>query len=265
MSYTNYINKLSSETKKALEESSIVNQEIQDLKKYKFSMKHLNDNSIGYTIKYKLKIDEELKNVLNINSYEILLTYFIENEIFINHFHIVYNIYIWKKDIYISFYHTNRDYLQLVHPKIIENILQTNKEISKNIRNKFLNNLILPFSYYIKLLKKEYPVLIQIICNIIETKKLLNNKEEIINSIIKILQIYKFHISEYSSIFISTYKSHEDPIDYLGSSNNSKLELESKLELKSDSESPGLKVCRNKNYRMLYLKHTRNNKVKHLL
>ena len=36
MSYTNYINKLTSETKKALEESSNVNYEIQDLKKYKF-------------------------------------------------------------------------------------------------------------------------------------------------------------------------------------------------------------------------------------
>ena len=214
MSYTNYINKLSSEMKKALEESSNVNHEVQDLKKYKFSMKHLNDNSIGYTIKYKLKIDEEFKNMMNINSYEILLIYFIENEIFINHFHIVYNIYIWKKDIYISFFHTNRDYLQLVYPKIIENILQTIKEISKNIRNKFSNNIILPFSYQIKTLKKEYPVLIQTICNMIQSKKLQSNTEEIIKSIIKIIQINELHIIEYSSIFISTYKFHEDPIEY---------------------------------------------------
>ena len=34
MSYSNYINKLSSETKKALEESSNVNYEIQDLDSY---------------------------------------------------------------------------------------------------------------------------------------------------------------------------------------------------------------------------------------
>ena len=36
------------------------------------------------------------------------------------HFHVVNNIYSWKNDIYISFFHTNRDYLQLVHSKIIQ-------------------------------------------------------------------------------------------------------------------------------------------------
>ena len=126
MSYTNYINKLSSETKKALEESSNVNHEIQDLKKYKYSIKHLNENSIGYTIKYKIIIDKEFKNIMNPNSYEILLCYLIENEIFINHFHVVYHIYIWKKELYVSFFHTNRDYLQLVHPKIIHNCFTAN-------------------------------------------------------------------------------------------------------------------------------------------
>lgn len=154
MSYTNYINKLSSETKKALEESSNVNHEIQDLKKYKYSIKHLNENSIGYTIKYKIIIDKEFKNIMNPNSYEILLCYLIENEIFINHFHVVYHIYIWKKELYVSFFHTNRDYLQLVHPKIIHNILESIKEISINIHIKFTNNIILPFSLQTKILKK---------------------------------------------------------------------------------------------------------------
>jgi len=183
MSYTNYINKLTSETKKALEESSFVNHEIQDLKKYKYSMKHLNENSIGYNIKYKIKIHEEFKNIINPLSYEILMCYFIENEIFLNNFHVVYNIYKWKNEIYISFFHTNKDYLQLVHSKIIENIIQSIKEISRNIRIKFSDSLKIPYSFQLKILRKEYPVLIQTICNIIKSKK-LENSENIINSII---------------------------------------------------------------------------------
>ena len=184
MSYTNYINKLSSETKKALEESSSVNLELQELKKNKYSMKHLNDNTVGYTIKYKIIVEEEFKEIINPISYEILMCYFIENEIFTNNLHIVYNIYNWKNNIYISFFHTNRDYLQNVHSQIIQNIKKTIKEISRNIRIKFSNSINLPFSLQIKILKKEYSILVQTICNIIKSKK-LDNSEDIINSIIK--------------------------------------------------------------------------------
>ena len=109
MSYTNYINKLSSETKKALEESSNVNHEIQDLKRYKYSMKHLNDNTIGYTIKYKIYDENDIYSIMNSNSYEILLFYLIENEIFLNNAYIKYDIYRGKKEeFYISFFHTNK-------------------------------------------------------------------------------------------------------------------------------------------------------------
>ena len=220
MSYTNYINKLSSETKKALEESSNVNQEIQDLKKYKFSMKHLNDNSIGYTIKYKVKIDEEFNNIINPISYDILMCYLIENIIFTNQYQIVYQIYNWKKELYISFFHINQDYLQLTHTKIIKNILQLIKEISKNIRIKFSNNLNLPFSLQIKILKKEYPTLVQTICNNIYNKKLEKKSKEIVTSIINILQINDIEIIEYSSIHLSTYNSKQDPIGYLDTFEN---------------------------------------------
>ena len=82
MSYTNYINKLSSETKKALEESSNVNHEIQDLKKYKYSIKHLNENSIGYTIKYKIII-------YDINKREILYIIFSSYKFFAGNFNIL--------------------------------------------------------------------------------------------------------------------------------------------------------------------------------
>jgi hypothetical protein len=217
MSYTNYINKLSSETKKALEESSNVNQEIQDLKKYKFSMKHLNDNSIGYTIKYKINIDEDFNNIINPVSYEILICYLIENILFIHLYQIVYHIYNFKKEIFISFFHINKDYLQLIHSKIIKNISESTKEISKNIRIKFANNLNLPFSLQIKILKKEYPTLLQTICNKIYFKKLEQKSKEIVTSIIKILQINEIEIIEYSSIQISTYYSNQDPVSYLDS------------------------------------------------
>jgi len=244
MSYTNYINKLSSETKKALEESSSVNHEIQDLKKYKYSMKHLNDNSIGYTIKYKIKIDDELKHIINSLSYEILMCYFIENEIFTNQFHIVYKIYRWKNDTYISFFHTNRDYLQNVHHQIIQNIMQSIKEISRNIQIKFSNSINLPFTLQIKILKKEYPVLIQTICNMAKIKK-IENSEEIINSIIKILQINELQIIESSCVHVSTYQFQEDPIDYLGSLKSEDTE-NSETSMKADDEqSDNLSVNKN--------------------
>ena len=69
MSYTNYINKLSSETKKALEESSNVNNEIQELKKLRFSLPNLNDYLLGYSIKYKIVIDKDIENIINLNNY----------------------------------------------------------------------------------------------------------------------------------------------------------------------------------------------------
>ena len=172
MSYTNYINKLSSETKKALEESSNVNNEIQELKKLRFSLPNLNDYLLGYSIKYKIVIDKDIENIINLNNYEILLYYFIENEKLINKIYIDYNIYYLNGELYISFYHTNYDYLLYIHPKIIQNIKQSTKDLSKNINTKITNNINLPFALKIKILKNEYPVLIQMICNIIYKKKI---------------------------------------------------------------------------------------------
>ena len=270
MSYTNYINKLSSETKKALEESSNVNQEIQDLKKYKFSMKNLNDNSIGYTIKYKIKVDEEFNNIINPNSYEILICYLIENILFTNQYQIVYHIYYWKKEFYISFFHTNQDYLQLIHSKIIKNILQLIKEISKNIRMKFANNLNIPFSLQIKILRKEYPTLIQTICNIVHRKKLEKKSKEIVTSIIKILQINEIEIIEYTSIHLSTYYSNEDPINYLNEFKDLKSEdieiLESETDTETETEidkedNKNIEFI-NKNIRELFWHSPDSNKIK---
>jgi len=216
MSYSNYINKLSSETKKALEESSNVNYEIQDLKKYKYSMKHLNDNTIGYNIRYKIYVDNDILSLMNPNSYEILFSFLIENEIFLNNVYIKYDIYKGKKDeLYISFFHTNKEYLQHIHSVIIQNIKQTIQDISKNFRNKFTSSVDLPYSVKLKIFKKEYPILIQIICNIIQKKKLNENSEEIINSIIKILQINEIKIIETSLIQLNTYLYSEDSIDFL--------------------------------------------------
>jgi hypothetical protein len=267
MSYTNYINKLSSETKKALEESSNVNQEIQDLKKYKFSMKHLNDNSIGYTIKYKVKIDEDFNNIINPISYEILICYLIENILFTNQYQIVYHIYNWKNELFISFFHINKDYLQIIHSKIIKNISEITKEMSKNIRIKFANNLNLPFSLQLKILKKEYTTLIQTIFNKIHDKKLERKSKEIITSIIKILQINDIDIIEYSSLYLSTYNVIEDPINYLENfediedSNNSINEEESDTELETNNNK-NIEFI-NKNIRELFW-HTPESKISNM-
>jgi hypothetical protein len=244
MSYTNYINKLSSDTKKALEESSNVNHEIQDLKKYKFSMKNLNDNSIGYTIKYKIKIDKDFNNIINPISYEILICYLLENILFTNQYQIAYNIYNWKKELFISFFHINKDYLQLIHSKIIKNILELTSEISKIIRIKFASNLNLPFSLQIKILKKEYPTLIQTICNKIRQKKLEKKSNEIVTSIINILQINDINIIEYSSIYLSTYYSNEDPISYL---DNIEDDEDSEHSIKEEESETDIETNDNKN------------------
>jgi hypothetical protein len=216
MSYSNFINKLSSETKKALEESSNVNNEIQDLKKYKYSMKNLNDNTIGYNIKYKIYDENEIYTIMNPNSYEILLFYLIENEIFLNNVYIKYDISRGKKnEFYISFFHTNQEYLQHVHYQIIQNIKQTIQEMSKNMRKTFPDTIILPYLLKLKLLKKEYPILIKIICNIIDKNKLNDYSEEIVKSIIKILQINEIKIIECCSLHLTTYLYNDEPINYL--------------------------------------------------
>ena len=82
MSYTNYINKLSYDTKKALEESSNIHNEIHNLKKNNYSLKYLNDNSIGYKIKYIFDIDKEIQNVNNNIALEIILYYLIMRSIY---------------------------------------------------------------------------------------------------------------------------------------------------------------------------------------
>lgn len=223
-------------------------------------MKNLNNNSIGYTIKYKINIDEDLNNIINPISYEILMCYLIENIIFTHQYHIVYHIYNLKKDLYISFFHTNEEYLQSVHSKIIKNIIQLTKEISKNIRLKFINNLDLPFGLQIKILNKEYPTLIQTICNKINDKKILKKSKEIVISIINILQINNIEIIEYSSIQLSTYCTIPDPIFYLDSTENIENsitednETETETEIKIEKEKEDNKNIEfiNKNIKELF-------------
>jgi hypothetical protein len=78
----------------------------------------------------------------------------------------------------------------------------------------------LPISFKIKILKKEYPIIINIFCNILNKKKLVKNSEEIINALIKIIQINEIQIKQCSDIYISTYKSNDYLIDYLISKKN---------------------------------------------
>jgi hypothetical protein len=242
MSYTNYINKLSYDTKKVLEESSSIHNEILDLKKKNFSLKYLNDNSIGYKIKYIFEIDKEIQNINNSIALEIILYYLIETELFQNNIHLEYVIYFSKNNLYFSLFHTNREYLNNIFPKIIQNIYQSIQELSENIRNKLSNYLTLPIAFKIKILKKEYPIIINIICNILGKKVLTDKSEEIINTIIKIIQFNEIQIKQISDIYLSTYKSIDDPIDYLISkknynNNNNNNVLDNKSDVLSDDES----------------------------
>jgi len=212
MSYSNYINKLSSETKKALEESSIINQE---LRKHKFAFKKYNNNSIGYKLKYTFEIDNEIKNSNYLNALQIIINYILETEIFLNDHFFQYNFQIHKSNLRLSIFHSDKNYLLSLSDDFTININQKISEISHNIRNKFLEINTTPLKLKIKILQKDYPILIHILCNTLSEKKLIEHSETIIDCIIKLLFMNDINIQKDKNIHFSTLKSEEEPINFL--------------------------------------------------
>jgi len=212
MSYSNFINKLSSDTKKALEESSQINQE---LRKHKFAFKKYNNNSIGYKIKYTFEIDNEIKNSYYLTALQIIINFLLETEIFLNECFFQYNFQIYKGNLRLSIFHSDKDYLLTLSDDFIVNVNKKISEISNHIRNKFLEITSTPLKIKIKLLQKDYPILINILCNTIAEKKLIEHSDTIIDCIIKLLFMNDINISRDNNIYLSTLKSEEDPINFL--------------------------------------------------
>ena len=213
MSYSNAINKLSFDTKKVLDDTTNIHRELQ---KHKYAFKKITDNSMGYKIKYSIIIDNEIRNNIYLTALEIIVSYILETTIHKNDIFFQYNFYIHKGTLRLSLFHNDKEYLEICSENIEEIIQQNISYMSQNIRNKFLEIHSTPLKLKLRNLQKDYPVLIDLLCNIITHKKLLEDTEEIVDSLIKLFFINDINIQKDSSIFYTTYKSLEDPIDFLG-------------------------------------------------
>jgi hypothetical protein len=222
MRYSNFINKLSSDTKKALEESTNINAE---LRKHKFAFKKFNNNSIGYKIKYTFEIDNEIKNSNYLIALQIIINYILETEIFLNNQFFQYNFQIYKSNLRLNIFHSDKSYLLSLSDDFITNINKKIHDISQNIRNKFIEINSMPLKIKIKLLQKDYPILINILCNTIEDKKVIEKSHNITDCLIKLLFMNDINISRDNDIYFSTLKSQEDSIGFLTQFSNNNNEI----------------------------------------
>lgn len=241
MSYSNLINKLSSETKKALEESASINKELQAAK---YGLKNYNKNSIGFKYIFTFEIDNEIKNNYYLVALEILINYILEFKIFKNNYFINYQFYIYKTNLKLAIFHSNKRYLEnIVNDGLINEIYDNINNISINVRNKFVEINLIPLKIKLKSIYKEYPILIDIFCNTINEKKIINKSNEVLDCLIKLLFINDINISRNNQIILTTYKSQEEPITFLTQFSISDKENEKeKRERKIDNFPPSKKI-----------------------
>lgn len=235
MSYSSAINKLSYETKKALDDTNNIQRELQ---KHKYAFKKITDNSMGYKIKYSILIDNDIRNNIYLTGLEIIVSYILETIIHQNDIFFQYNFYVYKGTLRLSIFHSDKEYLELCSENIEEIIQKHIVHMSQNIRNKFLEIHSTPLRIKLKNLQKDYPVLIDLICNILSAKKLLEKTEDIVDSVIKLFFINDIDINKDSEIFYTTYKSTEDPIEFLGQLyENSEQNLRKKFKTEEKTNS----------------------------
>jgi len=214
MSYINFINKLSSDVKKVSNDYSHTEEE---LKKYKASLTlfpKFNKNSIGYKIKFLFQLDKEHTDKTNLISLQIIINYIVENFIS-NHelSYFRYHIYENENSLILSLFHTNKNYIELISDNVINYITKELQNLSSQIKAKFINIPNLSTRTKIKILQKEFPILIDILCNTINKKDF--NVPDIIDSIIKLMYINDTIILKDNDIKYTTYISFEDPVEIL--------------------------------------------------
>lgn len=220
MSYTNYINKLSTQTKKAIEDTFTLNEELQKYKNFFNLFPKYNSNSIGYKVRFIFKIDKELSDHIHQSALQAILSYIIE--MFIQNSEMTYfqyNFYVINEHLCLSLFNKNKEYLENISKNLIDFINLEMDNICLKIRSKILD-VPLPLKTKIKIIHKEFPILIDIICNQIKEKKILNKTEEFINAVIKILQLNDISILKDSEIKLETLRSEEDPVAFLTDKSN---------------------------------------------
>jgi len=215
MSYINYINKLSSDTKKVLQETSFIQDELEKYKPlFNLSTKYTS-NSIGYKIKYIFQIDNELSTKIYLDCLKTILTFIVETYLLNNDLiYINYDLQIIDQYLCLSFFHKNSNYIENIGKNIVDYISKELEVISLNIRSKLID-ISLPLKIKLKTLRKEYPILVDIICNIIKEENHLEDVENFVNSLIKLLSINDFNILKDKEVKLETLESLEDPINFL--------------------------------------------------
>jgi len=242
MSNANYINKLASKTDRVIEDTTHLNEEF---KKHKFLFNlfpKYNDNSIGYKVKYTFEIDHELRNDIYLTAFQIIVNYILENEIQKNEMtYFQYSFYVFRGNLRLSLFHPNLKYLESISDNLISVISSKFDQISLKVRSKFIEISSTPLRLKIKTLHKEFPQLIDVCCNIITEKKLLNKSELVIDGIIKILFMNDYTINKESEIRLTTLKSDEDPVTFLSQFNGVENRYEEKKSVKIREVEPLVK------------------------
>jgi len=240
MSYTNYINKLSSETKKVIEEHNTLHEELKKQNLILNLLQNYNDNSIGYKIKYTFHVENEFTNNFSLIALEILINYVLEHHIQKNDmsfFHYSFNIN--DNHLILSLFHSRKDYLATISENLGNIIINGIQNISAKIRPKFVDISSTPFTFKVKILQKQYPILVDILCNKISQNNLNNDIENIVDSLIKLIIINEINLVNKTEILNTTFKSEENSYNFLiENSKKPKVEIKMPETKKAKIEKP---------------------------
>jgi len=216
MSYINYINRLSSDIKKVIDENSQIQDVIKRSQDAYNLMPNFNKNSIGYKLKYIFEIDKEIKSPNNFLALQIIMNYLLEKFIENNEsVYFKYDFYIYNENLYLSIFHNNKNYLESYFDNLINFISSELDTFSMLIRSKFLDLATLSLRIKIKIIQKECPILIDILCNTIKEKRKYDQVNEIVDSIIIITRTNDITILKDIEAKYTTLKSEENTLDFL--------------------------------------------------
>lgn len=216
MNYTNFIYNLNQNVKKIKDENYQIQDDLKKSREYINLIPNFNRNSIGYKIKYFFEIDKEVRNNNYFNGLETILTYILETYIYNTEAAFLkYNFIIQDEKLGLYLFHNNPDYLENIGENLLNYISKELDIISSKIRTKFVDFSTFSLRTKIKLLQKEFPILIDILCNLVKEKRLQKNINEIIDSILKLLYTNDINILKDPESKLTILRSIEDPLTYL--------------------------------------------------
>jgi len=236
MNYVNYLNKISTDVKKIIVENSQIQEDLKKNKVYFNLLSDLRKNTIGYKIKYVFEIDNEMINQDFLFALQVIATYILEYYIQNNEAtYFKYYFDFSQNYLGLILFHTNKNYLELSSEALLNFIIKEFDNLSSQIRNKFIDLNSLTTRNKIKILQKENPILLDILCNLIKDKKLNKRTNHIIDSLIKLLFVNDFKIIKEKEIKYTTYKSEDDPLKFLTPDINKELSTEEETQQSNEN------------------------------